>query len=90
MRRNTLYAAMFIQALLLPHTASAEVPDIPKVFMLWSYTYSTFGDPEKFSNRHYKTCTYVGWQYEAVTKPAKDGRCPLIHVEGPTSENQGG
>lgn len=73
---------------LLPVAAPAETVGglaiVPKPFMLWSYTFTTSGSQYDLKGRTYTTCTYLGFKYETVTKPAVNGRCPLIHVESPT------
>ena len=78
-------------ALLAPTAALADtfgdLSSAPKPMMLWSYTFSTTSDSKyDLKGRTYKTCTYVGWKYQTVTKPAVNGRCPLVHVEKPQGD----
>ena len=47
--------------------------------MIWSYRFIDNGDRfNPYADRTYTSCTYFGWRWATVTKPAKAGRCPWV------------
>lgn len=48
---------------------------------LWSFRFMPNGDPSNpLANRHYTSCTYIGWGMVNVTTPAESGRCPWVRL----------
>ncbi len=65
--------------LALPATAYAVYLSYGTPHFIWSYAFTTSGSPnDVFAERTYNSCTYLGWGWQEVTKPAIAGRCAWV------------
>ncbi len=67
--------------LLLPFAGYLTYLTYGTPHMIWSYKFLDNGDQyNPYIQRHYTSCTYVGWGWNTVTAPAVSARCPWVRL----------